>query len=43
MSVMELARIKVKAGGEASFEADIAKAVPLFRSARNCFGMKLDR
>ena len=39
----EIARIEVKAGDEAAFEAAVAKAVPLFRNARGCKGMRLHR
>ncbi|MDB6161034.1 MAG: hypothetical protein JWO04_4740 [Gammaproteobacteria bacterium] len=39
----EIAQIEVKAGEEAAFEAAVAKAVPLFKSARGCEGMRLHR
>ena len=39
----EIAQIEVKPGEEAAFEAGVAKAVPLFKSARGCRGMHLHR
>jgi heme-degrading monooxygenase HmoA len=39
----EIAQIDVKLGDEAAFEAAVEKAVPLFKSARGCKGMQLQR
>jgi len=39
----EIAQIDVKPGDEAAFEAAVEKAVPLFKSARGCKGMQLQR
>jgi heme-degrading monooxygenase HmoA len=41
--VFEFADIEVKAGEEAAFEAAVAKAVPIFRRAKGCHGMELQR
>lgn len=41
--VLEIAQIDVKPGTEAQFEAGVAKAVPLFRRAKGCKGMELQR
>jgi heme-degrading monooxygenase HmoA len=41
--VMEIAQLEVKAGAEAAFEAGVAEAVPLFRRAKGCLGMGLQR
>jgi heme-degrading monooxygenase HmoA len=41
--IFEIAAIEVKAGEEAAFEAAVAKAVPLFRRAKGCLGMDLQR
>jgi heme-degrading monooxygenase HmoA len=41
--ILEIAQIDVKAGQEAAFEAGVAEAVPLFRRARGCLGMELQR
>ncbi len=41
--VLEIAQIDVKSGTEAQFEAGVAKAVPLFRRAKGCKGMELQR
>ncbi len=39
----EIAQIEVKPGDESAFEAAVGKAVPLFKSARGCKGMRLHR
>jgi heme-degrading monooxygenase HmoA len=39
----EIAQIDVKPGDETAFEAAVEKAVPLFKSARGCKGMQLQR
>jgi heme-degrading monooxygenase HmoA len=41
--IWEIAQIDVKPGEEAAFEAAVATAVPLFKSARGCKGMQLQR
>lgn len=43
MSVTEIAQIEVKAGMEAEFEAGVAKAAPLFKRAKGCGAMRLER
>jgi heme-degrading monooxygenase HmoA len=40
---LEIAQIEVKPGSEADFEAGVAKAAPLFRRAKGCKGMQLQR
>ena len=39
----EIAQIEVKPGQEAAFEAAVTQAVPLFKNARGCKGMRLHR
>lgn len=41
--VLEIAQIDVKPGMEAEFEAGVRQAVPLFRRAKGCGGMELQR
>ncbi len=41
--VTEIAQIDVKPGMESEFEAGVAKAAPLFRRAKGCSGMVLQR
>jgi heme-degrading monooxygenase HmoA len=41
--VREIAQIDVKPGMEAEFEAGVTKAAPLFRRAKGCKGMSLER
>jgi len=41
--ILEIAQIDVKAGMEAQFEAGVANAAPLFRRAKGCIGMELQR
>ena len=41
--VLEIAQIDVKPGMEAEFEAGVEKAAPLFRRAKGCGGMELQR
>jgi quinol monooxygenase YgiN len=41
--IFEIAEIEVKPGEEAAFEAGVAKAVLLFRRAKGCHGMELQR
>jgi len=41
--ILEIAEIEVKPGTEARFEAGVAAAAPLFRAARGCLGLELQR
>jgi heme-degrading monooxygenase HmoA len=41
--ILEIAQIAVKAGMENEFEANVAKATPLFRRAKGCLSMELTR
>ena len=41
--VLEIAQIDVKPGLEAEFEAGVAKAAPLFKRAKGCTSMELQR
>lgn len=41
--ILEIAQIDVKPGTEAEFEAGVAKAGPLFKRAKGCSGMSLQR
>ncbi len=41
--IFEIAEIEVKAGEEAAFEAGVTKAMPLFKRAKGCHGMELQR
>ncbi len=41
--VLESAELLIKPGMEAEFEAGVRKATPLFRRARGCAGMQLQR
>ena len=41
--VLEIAQIDVKPGLEAEFEAGVAKAAPLFKRAKGCRGLELQR
>src|SRR5258708_35162512 len=41
--VLEIAQIDVKPGMEAEFEAGVAKAAPVFRRAKGCTGLALQR
>ena len=41
--IYEIARITVKPGLEAEFEAGVVQAQPLFRRAKGCLGMELQR
>ncbi len=43
MSVTEIAQIEIKPGMEAEFEAGVAKAAPLFKRAKGCGAMRLER
>jgi heme-degrading monooxygenase HmoA len=41
--ILEIAQIDVKPGLEAEFEAGVAKAAPLFKRAKGCKGLILQR
>ncbi len=41
--ILEIAQIDVKPGLETEFEANVAKAAPLFARAKGCKGMELQR
>lgn len=41
--VTEIAQIDVKPGMEAEFEAGVAKAAPVFKRAKGCKAMRLER
>jgi heme-degrading monooxygenase HmoA len=41
--IWEIAQIEVKPGEEAAFESAVGQAVPLFRSAKGCRGMQMQR
>jgi len=41
--ITEIAQIDVKPGMESEFEAGVKEAAPLFRRAKGCHGMELQR
>ncbi|MBA4790481.1 MAG: antibiotic biosynthesis monooxygenase family protein [Pseudomonadota bacterium] len=41
--IYEIARLTIKEGQEAAFEAGARQAVPLFKRAKGCHGMKVER
>ena len=41
--ILEIAQITVKQGLEATFEAGVAEAAPLFKRAKGCKSMELQR
>ncbi len=41
--ILEIAQIDVKPGMESEFEAGVRAAAPLFRRAKGCHGMELQR
>jgi len=41
--ITEIAQIDVKPGMEQEFEAGVARAVPLFRRAKGCRGLALEK
>lgn len=41
--ILEIAHIKVKPGMETEFEASVGKAAVLFKRAKGCHGMELQR
>lgn len=41
--VLEIAQIDIKPGMEAEFEAGVGKAAPLFKRAKGCKGLTLQR
>jgi quinol monooxygenase YgiN len=40
---LEIVQVEIKPGLEAEFEAGVAKAVPLFRRAKGCHGLEMQR
>ena len=41
--ILEIAQIEIKPGLEAEFEAGVAKAAPIFKRAKGCVGLDLQR
>ena len=41
--ILEIAQIDVKPGMESEFEAGVGKAMPVFKRAKGCRGMELQR
>ena len=41
--ILEIAQIDVKPGMESQFEAGVERAAPIFRRAKGCRGMTLER
>ena len=41
--ILEIAQIDIKPGMESEFEAGVAKAAPLFKRAKGCKGLSLQR
>ncbi len=41
--ILEIAQIDVKAGMEEAFEAGVKQAAPIFRRAKGCRGLELQR
>jgi heme-degrading monooxygenase HmoA len=41
--ILEIAQIDIKPGMEAEFEAGVGKAAPLFKRAKGCRGLSLQR
>jgi heme-degrading monooxygenase HmoA len=41
--ITEIAQIEIKPGMEAEFEAGVGKAAPVFKRAKGCRGMELQR
>jgi heme-degrading monooxygenase HmoA len=41
--ITEIAQIEIKPGMEAEFEAGVGKAAPVFKRAKGCQGMELQR
>lgn len=41
--ITEIAQIDVKAGMESQFEAGVREAIPLFKRAKGCSGLRLER
>jgi heme-degrading monooxygenase HmoA len=41
--ILEIAQIEVKENMDAEFEANVAKATPLFAAAKGCRGLELQR
>jgi heme-degrading monooxygenase HmoA len=41
--ILEIAQIEIKAGMESEFEKGVAAAAPIFKRAKGCHGMELQR
>jgi len=41
--ILEIAQINIKPGMEAEFEAGVTKAAPVFKRAKGCTGLSLQR
>ncbi len=41
--ILEIAQIQVRAGSEHDFETAVKEATPLFRAAKGCHGLELQR
>ena len=41
--ILEIAQLDIKPGMEAEFESCVTKALPLFKRAKGCIGMSLQR
>jgi heme-degrading monooxygenase HmoA len=41
--ILEIAQIEIKPGMESEFEAGVTKAAPIFKRAKGCTGMALQR
>jgi quinol monooxygenase YgiN len=41
--ILEIAQIEIKAGMEKDFEAGVKAAAPIFKRAKGCHGMELQR
>lgn len=41
--ILEIAQIEIKAGMEKDFEAGVKTAAPIFKRAKGCHGMELQR
>jgi heme-degrading monooxygenase HmoA len=41
--IFEIAEIRIKPGTQAEFEAAVSQAAPLFKRARGCHSMRLER
>jgi heme-degrading monooxygenase HmoA len=41
--ILEIARLAIRPGSEAEFEANVGRAAPLFARAKGCHGIELQR